>query len=56
MIKFTKLKSDDHYYIAKWAIQAIWQNENATIIEIDNNSFHVKETVEEALKLWETTE
>ncbi len=55
MIKFTGTE-DQNYHIAKWAIMAIWDHNGTTIIEIDNNSFNVKETVEEALKLWETTE
>ena len=55
MIKFTGTEGQN-YHIAKWAIMAIWSYDKVTIIEIDNNSFNVKETVEEALKLWETTE
>lgn len=55
MIKFTGLKGE-RYHISKWAIQAIWNSVTNTIVEIDNNSFHVKETIEEALKLWESVE
>jgi hypothetical protein len=57
MIKFTQTITNKELNIAKWAIQAVYEDNDAnTYIVIDHRTFTVNETVEEALKLWETTE
>ena len=56
MIKFNG-NTGTTYYIAKWAIVSIYgDGEGNTYICTEKFTCTINETIEEALKLWETTE
>lgn len=56
VIKFTGIHAI-RLHIAKWSITAIYcDDENITHIDCGECSYQVKETVEEALRLRESTE